>query len=319
MTSYRPRHGSCGNPRAGVRHERYGTGPGCGQAAAMPKSWRWQDGNQRFGRRHLNAEMKRRGRCNLLAGGGVSFTICHECSAIAESGEFALSVLPRFLPRTSIRYPPSNWPDHFGPSSAMIGAGAYGEENCSVSGDTPKPAPPQSPFVSNDEMVELTGYKSYSAQARWLKENDFHFVTNVAGRPVVHRAHMAFRMGVPMAVFEESFPPPSRKWEPNVQALMDSFGRKRPKLRLDPPPIRTKTQKPSSWHPHSSRRMIRIGARNTSDSGNRSRQSKRYFYVHWFLSMASGGQSCNSLRAKAASGLSAVSKRSPPLSGWRFR
>ncbi|MCX7173440.1 MAG: DUF4224 domain-containing protein [Proteobacteria bacterium] len=99
--------------------------------------------------------------------------------------------------------------------------------------ESPKVPPPQSPFVSHDEMVELTGYKNHSAQARWLAENDFHFVLNISGRPMVHRAHLAFRMGVPMAVFEDAFPPPPKKVEPNSQALIDNFARKKQRRGID--------------------------------------------------------------------------------------
>lgn len=68
-----------------------------------------------------------------------------------------------------------------------------------MSDEASKPVTPQSAFVSHHELIELTGYKTHSAQARWLTENDFHFVTNVTGRPIVHRGHLAFKMGVPIA------------------------------------------------------------------------------------------------------------------------
>lgn len=105
--------------------------------------------------------------------------------------------------------------------------------------ESPKAPAPQSPFVSHDEMIELTGYKNHSAQARWLDDNDFHFVLNISGRPMVHRAHLAFRMGVPMAVFEEAFPSPRKKVEPNLEGLMKYFESRpgRNKLKKKPPPV----------------------------------------------------------------------------------
>lgn len=70
----------------------------------------------------------------------------------------------------------------------------------------------QSPFVSRDELVELTGYRRPSAQAQWLAAKGFTFMVNAAGRPILHRAHVAAKLG---GVHTDTEKP----WEPNLAAL----------------------------------------------------------------------------------------------------
>lgn len=49
--------------------------------------------------------------------------------------------------------------------------------------------------LSPEELVELTGYKRCTQQARWLKENGFKFRLDRRKRPRVDRHHYEARMG----------------------------------------------------------------------------------------------------------------------------
>ena len=49
-------------------------------------------------------------------------------------------------------------------------------------------------FLTPDELVELTGYKRPSAQARWLRDRRWRFELNAAGQPRVARAYLERRM-----------------------------------------------------------------------------------------------------------------------------
>ncbi|MDC8446472.1 MAG: DUF4224 domain-containing protein [Nitrosomonas sp.] len=42
-------------------------------------------------------------------------------------------------------------------------------------------------FLSEDELVVLTGHKAISRQIQWLKENNIRFIINGAKKPVVHK------------------------------------------------------------------------------------------------------------------------------------
>lgn len=42
-----------------------------------------------------------------------------------------------------------------------------------------------SPFLSTDDVIELTGYKKQSRQAQWLRDEGIPHMINGAGRPIV--------------------------------------------------------------------------------------------------------------------------------------
>ncbi len=44
-------------------------------------------------------------------------------------------------------------------------------------------------FLSQSDIVELTGYQKPALQRRWLAENNYSFDVRADGRPVVSRAH----------------------------------------------------------------------------------------------------------------------------------
>lgn len=51
------------------------------------------------------------------------------------------------------------------------------------------------PFLTAEELAELTGYKLAAKQRKWLARNGFPFIENAAGRPIVSCAAAEARLG----------------------------------------------------------------------------------------------------------------------------
>lgn len=49
-------------------------------------------------------------------------------------------------------------------------------------------------FLSDEEIMELTGSKQASAQKRWLTENDINFLVNKQSKPVISRYALRLKM-----------------------------------------------------------------------------------------------------------------------------
>lgn len=52
-----------------------------------------------------------------------------------------------------------------------------------------------SPFLSKEELQELTGRALHRLQRAWLKTQGWTFTVNANGRPIVSRAHMENMLG----------------------------------------------------------------------------------------------------------------------------
>lgn len=48
-------------------------------------------------------------------------------------------------------------------------------------------------FLTSQELLELTGYKSAKRQAKWLSENGFRFECRADGRPIVLKQQLVER------------------------------------------------------------------------------------------------------------------------------
>ncbi|MES1922904.1 hypothetical protein MHBO_004433 [Bonamia ostreae] len=49
-------------------------------------------------------------------------------------------------------------------------------------------------FLTQVELVELTGCKQAGAQKRWLSDNDINFLVNTEKKPVVSRFYLRLKM-----------------------------------------------------------------------------------------------------------------------------
>ncbi len=70
-----------------------------------------------------------------------------------------------------------------------------------------------SEFLSETELIDLTGLVQKAAQARWLRKNRFEFVVRADGAPRVLRDHVKVRLG---AMHDDN---PSVTIEPDWSAI----------------------------------------------------------------------------------------------------
>lgn len=71
-------------------------------------------------------------------------------------------------------------------------------------------------FLSQNDIVELTGYKKYKCQARWLKTHGFKFFVGYDGKPKVTLSHIDMVMGASKSLH--------KKVEPDENALRKHLG-----------------------------------------------------------------------------------------------
>lgn len=66
-------------------------------------------------------------------------------------------------------------------------------------------------FLSDAELVALTGYRRVGDQCKWLSGAEWRFAVSRVGRPIVSRAYCEQRLG---AVAEAG-----EVWSPNLAAI----------------------------------------------------------------------------------------------------
>ena len=69
-------------------------------------------------------------------------------------------------------------------------------------------------FLTQEEVIELTGRKRIGAQLDWLTKIGWIFQTNAAGRPIISREYARAKLG-------GNKPEPVVKAGPNFAALME--------------------------------------------------------------------------------------------------
>ena len=69
-------------------------------------------------------------------------------------------------------------------------------------------------FLSDAELLELTGYQRHADQRRWLSSRGWLFEESRTGRPVIGRSYAEQRTGALL-------PPQAQKraWKPNIAAI----------------------------------------------------------------------------------------------------
>lgn len=60
-------------------------------------------------------------------------------------------------------------------------------------------------FLTEEELLELTAYTRFSAQARWLREHGWLFELSASGRPIVSRAYAESKMGGANSTWKPDF------------------------------------------------------------------------------------------------------------------
>ena len=74
-------------------------------------------------------------------------------------------------------------------------------------------------ILSDEELVELTGYKARGYQRRWLKERGWVFVETRSGRPLVGRHYVRMKLGVTLEVVPMAPPPATPTWTPDISKV----------------------------------------------------------------------------------------------------
>lgn len=75
-------------------------------------------------------------------------------------------------------------------------------------------------ILSDEELVELTGYKARGYQRRWLEERGWMFVETRSGRPLVGRHYVRMKLGVTLEVVSMKPPPPAAPtWTPDISKV----------------------------------------------------------------------------------------------------
>jgi len=54
--------------------------------------------------------------------------------------------------------------------------------------------PLESETLTPEEIAEITGRDSKAHQVQWLRDNDWKFVRNAAGQPIVGRLYARFKL-----------------------------------------------------------------------------------------------------------------------------
>lgn len=75
----------------------------------------------------------------------------------------------------------------------------------------------ESEFLTQDELVELTGYKHTASQRDWLDKNGWTYTRNGAGRPIVGRWFARLRMAGVTPTAQGLSETPA--WQPDFSAL----------------------------------------------------------------------------------------------------
>lgn len=76
-------------------------------------------------------------------------------------------------------------------------------------------------ILSDEELVEITGYKPRAYQRRWLKERGWHFVESRGGRPLVGRQYARLKLSGATGDIAPATPPPAPRptWAPDFSRV----------------------------------------------------------------------------------------------------
>lgn len=75
-------------------------------------------------------------------------------------------------------------------------------------------------ILSDEELVELTGYKARGYQRRWLEERGWVFVETRSGRPLVGRHYVRMKLGMTLEIVSMAAPPPAPPaWSPDISKV----------------------------------------------------------------------------------------------------
>lgn len=76
-------------------------------------------------------------------------------------------------------------------------------------------------ILSEDELAELTGYKTRGYQRQWLKDRNWVFVESRGGRPLVGRMFTRMKLGIAPPTLSAAPAPPTAapSWTPDFSRV----------------------------------------------------------------------------------------------------
>ena len=72
-------------------------------------------------------------------------------------------------------------------------------------------------YLTDDELVEVTGYTRRAEQINWLKRNGWTFALSAISKPIVSRRHAEIMLGGIVDTTAPEVKP--RNWAPNLAAI----------------------------------------------------------------------------------------------------
>lgn len=76
-------------------------------------------------------------------------------------------------------------------------------------------------ILSDEELAEITGYKTRAGQRRWLTKRGWNYVESRGGRPLVGRHYLRTRLGeCPVGIMQLQPPQlPTSAWTPDFSRV----------------------------------------------------------------------------------------------------
>ena len=75
-------------------------------------------------------------------------------------------------------------------------------------------------ILSDEELVEITGYNHRGYQRQWLKDRNWVFIESRGGRPLVGRMFARMKLGVISPTLATQQPPPAAPaWTPDFSRV----------------------------------------------------------------------------------------------------
>ncbi|BAP44733.1 putative uncharacterized protein [Pseudomonas sp. StFLB209] len=74
-------------------------------------------------------------------------------------------------------------------------------------------------ILSDDELAELTGYKSRAGQRRWLDRHHWVYIESRGKRPLVGRHYVRMKLGIIPVQHQALTPPAAAAWTPDFSRV----------------------------------------------------------------------------------------------------
>lgn len=77
----------------------------------------------------------------------------------------------------------------------------------------------ESEILSDEELADITGYKTRGWQRRWLDDRKWLYVESRGKRPLVGRQYARMKLGAVLPTLTPAPPPPQPTWAPDFSQV----------------------------------------------------------------------------------------------------